>query len=231
MSHVCIFLFPPQARHWRGWYAAAGVVKKVHVKYESKKSSVALGYMGRYVVCTPENLGCGGGVRDQFQSQVLIKRGAIKLEVNKSRILSGNRESRAACHSLLNISWLMNKCPKDFIDEIKILRKLLGPHKQMELLYDFSQSQNDNRKNLIESFIISLLSSTLGCLWNLKGCTVVYPPFFHFTLDWLVWKIMDHWKELNRGHIAEFGIACNEIFSNITKPSGSLQRQDLWCST
>ena len=79
-----------------------GSLKKVHVKYESKKSSVALGYMGRYVVCTPEKLGCGGGVRDQFQSQVLIKRGAIKLEVNKSRILSG--KERAACHSLQNIS-------------------------------------------------------------------------------------------------------------------------------
>ena len=51
--------------------------------------------MGRYVVvCTPENLGCGGGgVRDQFQSQVLIKRGAIKLEVNKSRILSGKERA------------------------------------------------------------------------------------------------------------------------------------------
>ena len=74
--------------------ADAGVVKKVHVKYESKKKpSVALGYMGRYVVCTPENLGCGGGVRDQFQSQVLIKREAIKLEVNKSRILSGKERA------------------------------------------------------------------------------------------------------------------------------------------
>ena len=38
--------------------------------------------------------------------------------------------------------------------------------------------------------------------------------FFHFTLDWRVWKIMDNWK-LNRGHIAEFGIGCNEIFSSI----------------
>ena len=54
---------------------------------------MALGYMGRYVVCTPENLGCGGGVRDPFQSQVLIKREAIKLEVNKSRILSGKERA------------------------------------------------------------------------------------------------------------------------------------------
>ena len=84
-----------------------GSLKKFTSNMNLKKPSVALGYMGRYVVvCTPENLGCGGGgVRDQFQSQVLIKRGAIKLEVNKSRILSGKeRESRAACHSLQNIS-------------------------------------------------------------------------------------------------------------------------------
>ena len=71
-----------------------GSLKKFTSNMNLKKPSVALGYMGRYVVvCTPENLGCGGGVRDQFQSQVLIKRGAIKLEVNKSRILSGKERA------------------------------------------------------------------------------------------------------------------------------------------
>ena len=91
-----------------------GSLKKVHVKYESKKSSVALGYMGRYVVCTPEKLGCGGGVRDQFQSQVLIKRGAIKLEVNKSRILSGKEREQSSLPQSAEYILINEQVPKTF---------------------------------------------------------------------------------------------------------------------
>ena len=73
---------------------------------------MALGYMGRYVVCTPENLGCGGGVRDQFQSQVLIKREAIKLEVNKSRILSGKEREQSSLPQSAEYILINEQVPK-----------------------------------------------------------------------------------------------------------------------